>query len=169
MDKFGAFFARHRERLFGYLMRLTGDYDLSGDLLQETFTRYLSAYGNRNENPTLLYTIARNALLDLRRKQSRSVDSNLEPQDPRGDPERRFLVREEYRQMMTALQRLKEDDRELLSLAATGELKYRQIADILGSSENGVKVRIHRARLRLRQILEEMTDERPSDQHLHRR
>lgn len=168
MENFGAFFARHRERLFGYLMRLTGDYHLSADLLQESFTRYLSSYGNRSQNLALLYKIARNALLDIRRRQSRSPGTKEEPADPRGDPERRLLVREEYRQMMTALGRLKESDREILALAATGDLKYRQIAEILSLNENAVKVRIHRARIRLRQILEEMNHERPFDQHFHR-
>jgi RNA polymerase sigma-70 factor (ECF subfamily) len=168
MEKFGAFFARHRERLFGYLMRLTGDYHLSADLLQESFTRYLSSYGNQSQNLTLLYKIARNALLDIRRRQSRAPGTNEEPADPRGDPERRLLVREEYQQMMTALGRLRESDREILALAATGDLKYRQIAEILSLNENAVKVRIHRARIRLRQILEEMNNERPFDQHFHR-
>ena len=168
MENFGAFFARHRERLFGYLMRLTGDYHLSADLLQESFTRYLSTYGNRSQNLALLYRIARNALLDIRRRQSRTPGTKEEPKDPRGDPERRLLVREEYRQMMTALGRLKESDREILALAATGDLKYRQIAEILSVNENAVKVRIHRARIRLRQILEEMNHERPFDQHFHR-
>lgn len=169
MESFEAFFTRHRERLFGYLMRLTGDYDLSRDLLQESFTRYLSSYANRDPNPTLLYTIARNALLDIRRRQGRALHTDVEPTAPGDDPERRFLVREQYRQMLSALEKLKDTDRELLALAATGDLKYRQIAEILGISENGVKVRIHRSRVRLRQILEEMNHERASDQRLHRR
>jgi len=169
MERFEAFFARYRERLFGYLMRLTGDYHLSADLLQESFTRYLASYGDREGSPALLYSIARNALMDVRRKQARTLRSEVETAYDHSDPERQFLGREEYRRMLAGLNRLKEADRELLALAATGDLKYRQIAEIMGLSENSVKVRVHRARIRLRQILEENTRERPSDQHIHRR
>jgi len=169
METFEAFFARHREKLFGYLMRLTGDYQLSADLLQESFTRYLSSYGNRSGKPSLLYTIARNALLDVRRRQARMLITGAEPNDPAADPERHFLVREEYRQMLTALGKLPEADRELLALVATGDLKYRQIAAMMALSENSVKVRVHRARIRLRRILEDLNHARPLDQHLHRR
>ena len=52
------------------------------------------------------------------------------------------------------MQKLKPDDREILSLAAgDGNLSYQQIGEITGNSEANVKVRIHRARLKLREIL----------------
>ena len=54
-------------------MRSTGDYYLSGDILQESFTRYLEKYGEEEPNPALLYTIARNAVVDGHRRQGREV------------------------------------------------------------------------------------------------
>ena len=49
--------------LFGYLMRTSGDYYLSGDIMQESFTRFYKHYRHQSQEPSLLYTIARNALL----------------------------------------------------------------------------------------------------------
>ena len=45
--------------LFTYLMRMTGDYYLAGDIMQESFTRYLERYPKQVPNASLLFTIAR--------------------------------------------------------------------------------------------------------------
>jgi RNA polymerase sigma-70 factor (ECF subfamily) len=52
------------------------------------------------------------------------------------------------------MQMLKTDDREILSLATgDGNLSYQQIGEITGNTEANIKVRIHRARVKLREIL----------------
>ena len=68
-------------------------------------------------------------------------------------PDQQFLVREEYRKVLLALKGLNFEDRELLSLVAGESLSYREISSILGISENSVKVRVHRARKRLRSAI----------------
>jgi RNA polymerase sigma-70 factor (ECF subfamily) len=52
-----------------------------------------------------------------------------------------------------ALAALPEPDREILTLSAWEGLTPSQIATVLGSSPNAVRVRLHRARARLRQAL----------------
>ena len=66
------FYRDNRERIQVFLLHLTGDYDLARDLVQESFTRYLSRYGRDTGNLALLYTIARNAALDTFRKRRES-------------------------------------------------------------------------------------------------
>ena len=73
MDKFRAFYNRYKNMLFAYLMRTSGDYDLAGDIMQESFTRYLARYGKHEPNAPLLFKIARNALTDHRRKSKRNT------------------------------------------------------------------------------------------------
>jgi len=53
--------------------------------------------------------------------------------------------------------RLNDDEREIISLAADGDLTYRQIARITGISENNVKVKIHRTRLKLKEMIQTET------------
>jgi RNA polymerase sigma-70 factor (ECF subfamily) len=66
------------------------------------------------------------------------------------DIEHQILVHEHYKKVLAALKSLRFQDRELLSLVANESLSYREIASILGASENSIKVRVHRARKRLR-------------------
>ncbi len=54
MDSYASFYRDNRERIFAYLLRLTGDYQLAGDLTQESFTRCLSRYGQNGNNRALL-------------------------------------------------------------------------------------------------------------------
>jgi RNA polymerase sigma-70 factor (ECF subfamily) len=150
---FRAFYQKHRERLFAYLMRRTGDYYLSGDILQESFTRYLEKYGDAGPNPALLYAIARNAVVDGHRKQGRDTRLFDEPEHSQHTPETHAMVREEYRRVLAAMQELAPEERDVLSLVVSSDLSYREIARITGTSEGSVKVRVHRARVKLRKMM----------------
>ena len=63
------------------------------------------------------------------------------------------MVRDEYRRTLVALQELSREDRDILALVVGGDCNYREIGRILNLSESHVKVKVHRARLRLRSIL----------------
>jgi hypothetical protein len=45
VELYERFYRDNKERIFAYLLRLTGDYHLAGDLTQESFTRCLARYG----------------------------------------------------------------------------------------------------------------------------
>jgi RNA polymerase sigma-70 factor (ECF subfamily) len=64
MNEYRAFYEKHKDRVFAYLVRMTGDYHLSSDIMQESFTRYLERYVQKPQNVPLLYAIVRNALFD---------------------------------------------------------------------------------------------------------
>jgi RNA polymerase sigma-70 factor (ECF subfamily) len=150
---FRAFYRKHRDGLFAYLIRSTADYDRASDILQESFTRLLEKYGEDQRNPSLLYAIARNAVVDGYRKSGRHTALLEERQASGPDAESQMLVREDYRRMLAAMQELGREERDLLSLVASSGLRYSEIAAIAGISEANVKVRVHRARLKLRKIL----------------
>ena len=63
------------------------------------------------------------------------------------------MIREDYRRVVDALQQLSLTEREILSLVISSGLSYRAVAEIVGTSESNVKVKVHRARLKLRAIL----------------
>lgn len=54
-----------------------------------------------------------------------------------------------------AIARLREADREVLALVLWERLSHSEVAELLGCSTNAVAVRLHRARARLRRLLEE--------------
>jgi len=152
MDAIRQFYAEHKDQLFGYLIKMSGDYELARDLMQESFTRYIEHYGRKEPNRTLLYTIARNCLFDHQRKHGRDVPLNGE-EDRSEDGERAAMIRDEYRRVLAAMDRLAGDEREILILAATDSLAYREIASNMNISEANVKVKVHRARTNLKAIL----------------
>lgn len=153
MDTFSAFYQAQRAKLFYYLMRMTGDYYLSGDIMQESFTRLLKHYGLEVQNAALLFTIARNAVRDHARKQNRDTELEGEDRDPSDDSEQQLMVRQEYRRVLDAMQQLEITEREILSLAADNGFSYHEIAGIVGISEGNVRVKVHRARVKLKNIL----------------
>ena len=153
MGNFRVFYQKHRDRLFAYLLRRTGDYYLSGDILQESFTRYLEKYGEEGPNCALLYTIARNAVVDGYRKQGSDTQLFDEREHSQPNPESHMMVREDYRRVLAAMQELDPEERDVLSLVVSSGLSYREIARITGISEGNVKVRVHRARVKLRKMM----------------
>jgi len=135
-------------------MRLTGNYQLASDILQESFTRYLEHYGPQTQNVSLLFTIARNLVWDNTRKKTNNKEMENNIEDVTINPEEQLLVRESYRNVLSAMQKLKKSQRDLLALTISSDLSYREIANILGISEANVKVKVHRARILLKELLQ---------------
>jgi RNA polymerase sigma-70 factor (ECF subfamily) len=141
--------------VLAYLLHLTGDYQLSSDLMQETFTRYLSRYRRNGENRALLYTIARNAAIDAVRKRREEAFQGDDEASLADDPERQLIQKQEFNQTIAAIGQLNPVDRELIALLATEAFSYKQLGKLLNISEANVKVKVHRARLKLKAILEQ--------------
>ena len=153
MNRYREFYNDHKDGLFNYLMRMAGDYELASDLMQESFTRYLEHYRDKPQHASLLYTIARNALFDSLRKQKRQIAFDEEEEDQSRDQEATMMVRQEYQRVLSAMRHLGNTERDILTLVISGYLSYREIASITGTSVANVKVKVHRARLKLKEIL----------------
>ena len=142
-----------------YLIRRSGDYHLACDIMQESFIRLYEKYTAENYTPQLLYTIGRNLALDSMRKR-RKNPSSLEVDDqPVDSQEHHLMVRDEYRRVLAAMRHLEDDERDLLSLVVSSEISYREMAQITGISVGNVKVKIHRARKKLRGYLKAENNE----------
>jgi RNA polymerase sigma factor (sigma-70 family) len=154
MEKFGSFYKEHQKTLFTYLMRMTGDYYMAGDIMQESFTRYLERYPEKLPNAAILFTIARNALFDYARVRGRNIQLGEDPVDVSDSQEFGLMVKQEYQHVIAAMQKLKQDERDILALAISDGITYRDIATMVGISVENVKVKVHRIRLRLKKILQ---------------
>ena len=53
------------------------------------------------------------------------------------------------------MQQLETNEREIMALVADGDFSYHEIAQITGVSEGNVRVKVHRARVRLKSILQQ--------------
>lgn len=153
VESYDSFYRKNKGGVFSYLLRLTGDSHLSFDFMQESFTRYFSRYRGRKNNCALLYTIARNAALDSLKKCREETLQKHDMMSSERDPEHQLMGKQAYSKMIGAIQQLNPDDRELIALVAAKTFSYNEIGKLLNISEANVKVKVHRARLRLKDIL----------------
>ena len=79
----------------------------------------------------------------------------IEGRSPLPDPEEQAAGRTELDRTLAAVRRLAGPDREALMLVVGGELGLAESARVLGISLSALKMRVHRARKRLVQLLEE--------------
>jgi len=151
VNNFKKFYTENKDRLFGYLLRKT----VAADIMQESFTRYLERYRDREQSPALLFTISRNLLYDHTRKNRFDTLYDEELHGINIDQENAYNIREEYRRVLKAMQLLDDEARDILALAVSSGLSYREIAKMTGNSEANIKVKIHRSRVKLKKILQQ--------------
>lgn len=160
--------------------RMTGDEHLGQDLAQEVFTRiYLhrQSYRLGNRFSTWLWRIAMNLCHDeLRRRHRRPAEAagSLEELEPlmkdvarEGEtiPDQAAEGRERLCMVRDALQRLPDPFRAVVVLRHYEDLKFREIAEVLGIPEGTVKSRMAEAMNRLGELLR--LEPRPAAQAHH--
>lgn len=157
-------FERHKTRLFGYLCHVTGDRALAEDLLSDVFLRVYRARGTYRPGTGFapwLYRIARNlAIGELRRRTTfRRVWDRLVRETCAAPPDPWEPFRSEVKeQVQAALARLPEEQRSALVLKEYAELSYREVAEVLGCTEEAARARTYRARVSLREALRGYVD-----------
>ena len=173
-------------RLLAFGRRFCGDGSDAEDLVQETFAHAYRAFdqlADPRQARAWLYTIARRACQRMHRKRAGEPArletlAELEPHAgetvPRlpgaaGDPHATRLRAEARERVERAVSALPDPFRQTLVLADIAELSLAEIAAVLGLKEATVKTRLHRARLKLRQVLAEELPQRPEPRPEHAR
>jgi RNA polymerase sigma-70 factor (ECF subfamily) len=177
-DACTCFVKRFAPLVYTQALRLVNDADEAEGILQESFIKAcerILTFEGRSAIGTWLYRIATNqALMHLRRRRPTAslteADEAIQPGDlPHNlsrwavDPEKEILNTELQQHLETALAALPESLRTVFVLREMQGQSTADTAAELGLSESAVKVRLHRARLRLRETLaaylspEEMT------------
>jgi RNA polymerase sigma-70 factor, ECF subfamily len=152
-EKLGVLFDRYQTPLFNFYTKMTQDRALSEDLVQDVFLRilrYRQTYRPGTPFRTWMYQIARNARIDQVRKVKPEAAFTSEPASPPpgSDPAQQ---KQESALLQRALMQLPEDKREILILSRFQELRYEEIAGLLGCEVGAIKVRVHRALQQLRE------------------
>jgi RNA polymerase sigma-70 factor (ECF subfamily) len=164
---------RYQHRLLRYLLYLTGNREVAEDLFQEVWMRVLVRGGQFNGQSrfeTWLFTIARNLLIDLRRKRTmssldelfeaggdddRPVAIEITDSDP--TPFEHFSSLEDRERIAAALLQLDSLHREVLVLRFHEELSLEEIAKVTRAPLSTVKSRLYRGIAMIRPKLERLT------------
>lgn len=155
-NAFAALVEHYWDRLFRWLYHLTHDRHTAEDLAQETFLRAFGAL-NRFQAGTnfgaWIFRIAHNALANQRRGTRRREP--LPPDCPgrEADPVDQALDREAMRELARAVGKVPAELRAAFLLRVEEGLSFREIADVLGLTEETARWRVFKARQRLVNLL----------------
>jgi RNA polymerase sigma-70 factor, ECF subfamily len=151
--------ATHRQ-VYTQALRLVRDRHEAEDVAQEAYLRvYRGLAGFRGDAlfETWLYRIVANTAMNHLRRRGRFGDLMPEPDDERMDPTApdaqpadQAIDREALR---SALEALPEPARGIVIMKDVYGLSCQEIGDMVGASEGAIKVRLHRARHRLKDVL----------------
>jgi RNA polymerase sigma-70 factor, ECF subfamily len=161
---------RYQHRLLRYLLFLTGNREMAEDLFQEVWMRVLTRGGQFNGKArfeTWLFTIARNLVIDHKRKRTMaSLDElvetgseedrpiNIEVADHQPTPFDRFSSIEDRENIAAALLQLDTLYREVLVLRFHEELTLDEIAKVTQAPLSTVKSRLYRGLAAIKPKLE---------------
>ena len=160
---------RYQHRLMRYLLYLTNDRALAEDLFQEAWMRVLlrgSQYNGKARFDTWLFTIARNLVIDFRRKRkTTSLDEmfegsgdddrpmSIELTDGAPTPFEHCLSGEDRMRVSEALHSLDRVHREVITLRFHEEMSLEEIAKVTRTNLSTVKSRLYRGIAALRPVL----------------
>ena len=172
--EFDEIYEELQPKIRNYLSRLLGDQEAE-DSVQEVFakvSRSLDSFKGQSKVSTWVYRIATNTAIDKLRTPAYkhasghtsledtpgagNITSAITPNDTLTDQK---VIRKEMSECVREyVDRLPPDYRAVLILSELEGFKNRKIADILDISLENVKVRLHRARLRLKEELDDGCD-----------
>lgn len=155
-DIFDQLYRRHYAAALLYAQSLCRSRHLAEDMVQEAFCRaWLSLPDEVASFRGWLFRVLRNLIIDhLRRCQHLSDDPPPEQTDG-STPESLLLRQEDAAALYRAMVQLPPADRELLTLHCFAHLSAPELAAVLHTTPSAIRQRLHRARTRLRQKMEE--------------
>ncbi len=162
VEKLAILFEKHHVALYNFFLRLTGNRNVSEDLAQEVFFRilkYRHTYQGQSRFTVWMYQIGRNTHIDHLRKQKETVPLDDQFEEAASEdltPSEAVERRQDIALLRRALAMLPLKKREILVLSRFQNLKYTEIAELLGCHTGTVKAHIHRATKELGKIYFEL-------------
>ena len=151
---FAVLYARHSSRVYAYCRRYLGNREEAQDAFQETFVKfYNSAFQERNMTnvSAFLLKIARNQCSNAKRKDKEVTifEDYMLPETGGNKNEKEELLE----LIKMAMELLPDEYKDIFILREYDGLSYSEIAELTGMSMPAVKVRIFRAKKKVREIL----------------
>jgi RNA polymerase sigma-70 factor (ECF subfamily) len=146
LDAMAHIFERYNKRLYNFYFQMIRDKAICEDMTQTVFykvMRYRTSYKG-GQFVSWIFKIARNVFSDHYQKSKKT--SNTEDLEivANKNADNKVDINDDIAHLHNALNKLSKDDRELIVLNRFQDIKYDKIAEIVGSTEGAVKVKVHR-------------------------
>lgn len=155
---FTEIYRRYHQRMYAYILKVTGNTDETKDIFQEMFVKFVQAAEKEVHTVTTmvncggyLMTIARNLCLNNKRSKKHTVE--LEDYHLISHNSPRYEQEELLQYINTALEYLDFDYREAFVLRLYHDLSYEEIAEITQTTVSTIKNRVWRAKEKVRKVL----------------
>lgn len=166
---FEELYHKYVRKIYNLVYRMVGSAQEAEEVTQEVFYqayKNLTGFQGRSKFYTWIFRIATNVSLQyvkrqVRHKRDASFDEVIDAQMPATcaasgtDPEKEVQSRALYRALDQAVRRLPPNQRAVMVLGPIQGHSYEQMAQILGTNEEVIKGRLHRARENIRGLLRE--------------
>lgn len=147
--------------LIGYALGILHDLERARDVVQDTFIRLYQQDRDKVQRglKTWLFTVCRNRAFDILRKEKRMVElddvSAARIVSDEVEPHNAADWGERVTQVMKALDRLSDNQGEVIRLKFQQGLSYKEISEVTGLSSGNVGFLLHTGLKRLRAMLPE--------------
>jgi RNA polymerase sigma-70 factor, ECF subfamily len=157
-NAFGTLYDQYVQPIYRYLVSRLGDSEGAKDVTSLTFLAAFEAfprYHDRGYFAAWLFSIARSKLIDYLRKEHRQERVRKQDGEDRSlDPLQEVMQTERIEALRALLNRLPEQDLELLRLRYVAGVSFADIAALLKRNEDAVKKNTYRLLARLHNQLE---------------
>lgn len=178
-EAFAELVRRYKTPIFNFAMRQLRHTSVAEDVTQDVFLRVVqnaAEFKHEARFTTWIYTIARNLCIDQLRKlthrrhpsldqpaasdgdDARPLVETIAGNQPAANAERSVIGSEVAARIVTAVDSLPEDQREVFLLREIANLPFKEIAVVTGVGENTVKSRMRYALDRLQEALAEFEE-----------
>ncbi len=156
--EFTLIYNRHKTRLYNYARKMLGDVMTCEDIIQNVFIKYfenMNKIRNSERIDVWLFTATRNAIYTFYRTKKSHVDqfSVQDADEIQIDSsvkiDEEFEIRELNGLIMSELDKLSIDQRDVFLLKEYGGFSYKEISDVMKIDENLVKSRLYKTRQKL--------------------
>ncbi|MFA5061862.1 MAG: RNA polymerase sigma factor [Patescibacteria group bacterium] len=165
-EAFAKLYDLYARRIYRFVFFKVANHEEAEDVTSEVFLKawnFISEKKKIDSFSGLLYKLARNCVIDLYRKKSRQTEilsldnineeSGLDINDA-GKWKETFGDKMEAQKIIQALQKLKQEYREIVTLKYVDELDVSEISEITGKGGIAVRVTLHRGLKKLKELLE---------------
>ena len=156
---------QYYKNVYRYILFRINHHHDAEDLANNVFVkaiRYQKNFNPRYSMEAWLIGIAKNTVTDYQRKNMGlnfvPLESAARLNSTGSQPEEIAVANEEAKQLVAAMAKLKDKERQILSMKFATDLKHKEIANVLGISEVNARVSAHLALNKLKKYMEESNE-----------